>query len=368
MGNIWGMADEFDHLITSAQGRLKAAKIRVSIRRKGDALFLRATLPPKPGSNYVKPHRYELKTGLSVSKDGIRRAEAEAKHLGSLLALKQFDWSDWLGEKPPEERSVKEWVADFKQHYMSTHSLSEMTWKRHWQSVYDVLPQEGKLAVGLVMGTALSTPPDTRKRLEFCKKLQKLAEHAEMDVDLSPYQGKYNSAKPNNSRDLPTDAIVSEWRDRIPNKTWQWIYGIVSTFGLRPHEAWFCKFLDDLTLHVTEGKTGERIVQALYPEWVELWQLQKIQRPKVTAKTYREYGERTSRQFTRYHIPFSPYDLRHAWAIRASITFGLPDTIAAKMMGHSVQVHHETYHRWLSQAQQAEVYRAAIQSGPKAPG
>ncbi|MEL7224056.1 MAG: integrase, partial [Cyanobacteria bacterium J06576_12] len=97
------MSDEFDALINAAQQRLKVAKIRVSIRRKGDAIFLRATLPPKPGTQHVKPHRYELATKLPVSRDGIRRAEAEALHLGSLLAMKQFDWADWLDETPPEE-------------------------------------------------------------------------------------------------------------------------------------------------------------------------------------------------------------------------------------------------------------------------
>ncbi|NET34691.1 MAG: site-specific integrase [Cyanothece sp. SIO1E1] len=361
------MIDEFDTIIASAQNRLKAAKTRVSIRRKGNALFLRATLPPKPDSGHVKPRRYELKTGLPVSRDGIRRAEAEAKHLGALLALKQFDWSVWLGEKPPEDRTIGEWIGEFKQHYMGTHSLTEMTWQRHWQSVYNVLPQDEKLTVGLVVSTALGTLPDTRKRREYCNKLQKLVDHAGIDINLKPYQGKYNSSKPQNSRDLPTDATVSEWRGRIPNKAWRWFYSIVATFGLRPHEAWFCKFVDDLTLQVTEGKTGSRIVQALYPEWVERWGLQTIVRPKITAKVYREYGERASHQFARYCVPFGPYDLRHAWAIRSSITFKLPDTIAARMMGHSVEVHHRTYHRWLSQAKQADVYQAAIRVGPKAP-
>ena len=361
------MSDEFDVLINAAQQRLKVAKIRVSIRRKGDALFLRATLPPKPGTGHVKPHRYELATKLPVSCDGIRRAEAEALNLGSLLAMKQFDWVDWLDETPPEEKLIGEWIREFKQYYMGTHSLSETTWERHWQTVYDALPQYETLVGPQLVVIALETPANTRKRREFCLKLQKLADFAEIDVDLTPYRGSYSSTKPQKVRNLPTDEMVGEWLDQIPTASWRSFYGVVAAFGLRPHEFWFCHFIDELTLQITEGKTGERQVQALYPEWVERWGLKHIQRPNVTAKVYRDYGDRASTQFRRYGLHFSHYDLRQASALRDSNDIKLPDTIAARMMGHSVEVHHTTYPRWLSQAKHADVYQIAIRNGPKAP-
>ena len=250
---------------------------------------------------------------------------------------------------------------------MGTHSLQETTWERHWQTVYDALPQNSQLNSTLILATALDTPSDSRKRREYCLKLQKLADFAGIPIDLKPYRGNYSSTKPQNSRELPTDEQVSEWREKISSSAWRCFYGVVAAFGLRPHEFWYCRFVDELTLEITEGKTGGRTVQALYPEWVKSWELQTIERPKVTAKVYRDYGDRASTQFRRYGLPFSPYDLRHAWAIRASITFRLPDTIAAQMMGHSVLVHNRTYHRWLSQAKSDEVYRAAITTGPKAP-
>ena len=46
-----------------------------------------------------------------------------------------------------------------------------------------------------------------------------------------------------------------------------------------------------------------------------------------------ELGTKVSRQFKRYGIPFPPYVLRHAYGIRASVTFELPVTAAA-LMGH----------------------------------
>ena len=54
------------------------------------------------------------------------------------------------------------------------------------------------------------------------------------------------------------------------------------------------------------------------------------------------------------HPTLQLYDLRHAWAIRSISK--LPSTsLAAKCMGHRLAVHHDTYHRWLDQADIAAV-------------
>jgi len=42
------------------------------------------------------------------------------------------------------------------------------------------------------------------------------------------------------------------------------------------------------------------------------------------------------------------YALRHAWAIRSAV-MGVPDSIAARWMGHSVAVHAKTYHAAIDQ-------------------
>jgi protein tyrosine phosphatase len=52
------------------------------------------------------------------------------------------------------------------------------------------------------------------------------------------------------------------------------------------------------------------------------------------------------------------YAIRHAWAVR-SIAKVPSTSLAAKCMGHTVSVHHSTYHRWLDQADIAAVAAAA---------
>jgi len=43
-----------------------------------------------------------------------------------------------------------------------------------------------------------------------------------------------------------------------------------------------------------------------------------------------------------------------------TIHFGLSDTVAARMMGHSVAVHTRTYHQWISRRDQQQAVEAAL--------
>jgi integrase len=54
-------------------------------------------------------------------------------------------------------------------------------------------------------------------------------------------------------------------------------------------------------------------------------------------------------------LPFVPYDLRHAYAI-CTLSFFWPVEFAAQIMGHSLDVHCKTYHRWISRKRRQEIY------------
>lgn len=188
-------------------------------------------------------------------------------------------------------------------------------------------------------------------------KLTALCRFAGLDVELSDYLGEYE-AKP---RDIPSDQLIAEWRERIPNPAWQWVYGVIATFGVRPHEAFFCELIDEVTLKIHRGKTGPRLSHAIRPEWVHEWGLMDAKLPDVHSNSFRGYGQATCQQLRhRYKMPFRPYDLRHAWAIRASVVIGLPNSVAAELMGHSVAVHTKTYHRWLSADTNRKVYNRMV--------
>jgi integrase len=94
-------------------------------------------------------------------------------------------------------------------------------------------------------------------------------------------------------------------------------------------------------IHLLVNISKKVSVYPIYPEWFELFELGNIYQPKSAV------SDRASKQFAKHKIPFRPYDLRHAWAIR-SMEFGLPLELAAVQMGHSMTVHSRTYHRWIS--------------------
>jgi integrase len=57
---------------------------------------------------------------------------------------------------------------------------------------------------------------------------------------------------------------------------------------------------------------------------------------------------------------FTPYDLRHLWAIETGIgPNALPLPLAAKAQGHSQRVHETTYQRWTSPEIQRGAYESA---------
>jgi integrase len=58
-------------------------------------------------------------------------------------------------------------------------------------------------------------------------------------------------------------------------------------------------------------------------------------------------------------IPFTPYSLRHSWAIR-TLSFDLPYAEAARQMGHSIAVHEAVYWKWLSPRHQQKINDMAL--------
>jgi hypothetical protein len=79
-------------------------------------------------------------------------------------------------------------------------------------------------------------------------------------------------------------------------------------------------------------------------------------------------GNRVTHAMKRYELPFQPYDLRHAWAVR-TIAFKVPTTLAARMMGHSVEVHEKIYQQWITEDFETQVIQKLMEGDrPLPPG
>lgn len=342
--------------ISQANGRLKAAKVGVSIFLKGNRLYLQATFPPKPTSRIKQPHQQKLALGVHANGAGLSTAESQARKIGALLDLGQFSWEPWLKEVIPTEFG-KDWVTKFEQDYFTRRQRSpksETTWTKDYLQVFKHLPDQA-LNAEIIKNLVLTTTPDTRTRKRYCMALVALAKFASIDIDLSQLSGNY-SPKRATPRDLPDDRLIAETFYKIKNPQWQWVYGVLATYGLRPHEIFYLDFADFPIASVSDGtKTDRRRVWACYPEWAVDFDLQNIKLPLVTGKNNTELGSRVTKAFSRYELGFKPYDLRHCWAIR-TLEFGLDISLAAQQMGHSVQVHSEQYHHWISDRHHQKAY------------
>jgi hypothetical protein len=259
--------------LASVNARLRAGGTRVTIKQVNDWLYLRAVLPPKPGSAKVKPFRQEItqpKRGLFADVSGLRRAETLARALWDDVTENTFDWDVWSGKTHKEDKPVKEWIPEFREHWLSKKKCSKKTWKRHWQRAFDRLPQEEFLSAQSLLTTIRTIKPDSRELKRSVEYFQRLADYAGLTIDLSPYKGNYQTGHSEVPRDLPKDEVIAEWFHRIPNPQWRWVYGVVACLGIRPHEAFFLKPTEDpLIWDVLDGKTGPYQASALYPEWVK---------------------------------------------------------------------------------------------------
>ncbi len=350
--------------IQAANEKLKAVSNPVRIRRNGNYLVLRAVVPKKSGEGAGVKQR-DLSLGIAATRAGLKRAVVAAKALEVELNERAFDWGKYDRRQPPEPEieTVAQMIERFKPFKMrrGKRTCSEDTWEKHWLAVYKQLPQDEPLNPLSIAAVLQASGENSRSREQRIEKLQALCRFAELAFDFDLYVGNYEPEP----RDIPPDSLILQWRELIPNPAWRWAYGIMATFGARPHEVFFCEMIEPDVLQIHKGKTGPRISAAIRPEWVDLWGLQdKPELPiklPVEREDFKACGATVGQQYRRYGVPFEPYDLRHAWAIRASVVEKLPVSTAADFMGHSAALHTKTYHRWLSRETNLAVYRKIVQ-------
>lgn len=288
----------------------------VIIFKRGDKFSLRAMLPAKPSSGNVAASQQTIALDIYANPAGIKRAEAEARKVGGLLACKEFSWDPYVGVTTRAAQTVAEWATKFKEDYFTRRSCtpkSQTTWRTEYQTVFNALPPDEELSNGLLLKTITATEPDSRSRQRFCMVTGQLAKFAGLDFNSSPFAGSYSPRRVS-PRELPTDKEIAQWRARIPvDHGWQYAFGLMATYGLRNHEL-FNLDLDSLTkphgiLTVLDGKTGARRVWPCFPEWYDKWHLWEIdQLPQVTGKDNSALGGRVTQALKRYGFckPYEP--------------------------------------------------------------
>lgn len=382
-----------DSAIAALNTRLKAARLGLQVERRGDRLSLRGTLPPRPDSAKTRPHQQRIPLKLPATPAGLKQVEREAKVIAAQLIERRFSWANYLTqaeETAPEIVPIEERIAQFEAEMLARSgpgvaalASRKTTWDKAYAPYLKKLlaqaeQQPRQTLAAAIVATLEALPPHSRGRQVACTAFKAFADFqgVVLPEDIDKLAGLYGSSKAQR-RLLPSDEVIVEWGDRIPNPAWRYVYGVMATYGLRNHEVFFCDY-QALRQGDPEGritvlettKTGLHDVWPFYPEWVERFDLRRGSPPLINtdlaSTTLQRVGQQVAIQFKRYGVPFSPYDLRHAWAVR-TIHFGLPDTVAARMMGHSVAIHNRTYHRWITHRDQRQAVQAALQRSPWQP-
>lgn len=355
------MAIAFSERLARANQRLKSAGLGVALVQNHNRLYIQAKFPPKPTSKRQVDHQQKLATGKPCNGAGLDAAEKLAKQVAGELIAESFDWEKWkqyLSKRSRRPELVGDWVEAYTKEHGS--KVKASTWKSDYRNVFNQLPADAELTLELLESKVLSKAENTAQRKRFAQTLGRLGRFAGLEADFSELRGKYSAATVT-PRDLPSDAAIVQAWEGIKHPGWQWIFGMMATFGLRNCE---CFFLDlqpwlagDDMLHVLDAKTEAHDTWPFHPEWVDQFKLRQVVYPFTqTYENAEDYGRRVSNEaYKRW--PFAPYNLRHAWAVR-TIMFGLPDSVAAGMMGHGIPVHQRTYQHWLGKAHsQAAVNR-----------
>ncbi|MBD2138707.1 site-specific integrase [Anabaena sp. FACHB-1237] len=394
------LQNKFNQELDKVKGRLKAGKVKVGLVVSKNTIQLQASLPIRPGdadrlgTGY---RQYKISLNIPANLDGLKTAEEEAQELGKLIARKTFEWNDkYLGKGRISEsiRTIGDVLETFENEYFKTHKLTEKS--KHTFSYYldylkryvgceTLLTQESielaieKLDNQHAKQSAVKTLKVLRNTLKLTtfnldnikiKKPQPQIRDIPSDEDVVTFFQNFSNYAQTRKGTIKKD-LINTW------KLWQWVYGMLATYGLRPRELfvnpdinwWLSADNTDNTWKVDKDtKTGYREALPLYPDWVELFDLKNAEYLELLKNQTDGRNNFTdintirvncSSWFRRVNIPFTPYDLRHAWAIRAHI-MGIPIKAAADNLGHSVEIHTEIYQKWFSLDNRKKVIKMAI--------
>lgn len=318
-------------------------------------MWVEATLPPKPGSSKQKPHQQRLSTGYKATKEGLKLAVKMAKRIRQEVDTGSFDWSKYSkGKKatpPKPAETCGEWLEIFRQDWERKRVRTALNWQRDWSPYLNKLPADEPLTVEVLESMILSKKPNSCSRQKAVQRAHALAKFAGIECNFKHLSGTYSKEEVE-PRSLPEDAWIEATYLSIEDPQWQRVFGLMAVYGIRNTEVASLDFTDFPILRVTQGKNG--VARAIAPrqkEWAESWDLQGELPVSVSRQAL---GSRITRWFKRraFIKPSGDrllgYDLRHC-AARGWVERGADAELAARMMGHSVDVHRKVYRRFIGE-------------------
>ena len=331
---------------------INATLHKVKVEARGNRLSLVATLPAKDGSGKNKQQR--IATGLANNKEGLRIARARAQRLESDLNLERFKWSDWADLPENGGILVKDAIPKFEYWYWETRGKTigrEEAFRENYLRFLKKLPENKAVTTALLREALVAYPADSFYRKRAHLALGFFARYLKVPLpdDWKILKGRY---KPKSDRFIPSDEEIEKIWASINNPAWAWVFGMLATYGLRPHELFHLDLAKMPMIRVLpDTKSGERVVYPVPGRWIDLFNLGERQFPSFALQeemSNTSLGNKISVGFRQKKLPVVPYGLRDAYAVRCFVV-GVDSSIAAKWMGHSIEVHCSHYQKYIDQ-------------------
>jgi hypothetical protein len=328
---------------------------------------LRCTLPPRPGSGRARAYSQRISTGVSATTpQGKRKIKALKARLEEQLFSGTFSWAAWgIGETPRGEQTIENLLLGLRRHKQATRPVEPRTWRTSYELPLRRLlnPLDRPLTEGAIIEALTQSEANASTRKRDLTALRALASFAGLEVDFTAYRHRYNRSMVR-ARELPSDEEIHRFISTLDRSDLRWACGILCCYGLRPSELSDLDLSDYPKVRVhPDRKTGERAVLPLPQEWAQEWAL-----GEAPPTTWNMGNPQLIAHNMRHHMRdrgwrWQVYDLRHAFARRCA-SRGVSPSVAARLMGHSVEEHTTAYHAFIGEESWLEMF--SRQSGQAA--
>ena len=332
------------------------------IQKANGSLSLQATLPHKTTPRTTQQQQIALWRKANDD-DAAKQVRALAFRLDDELAEGTFEWRNWSKDHIKSASEDTETCltfrdlctgieATFDEKYSAGQKNNRTVWGSKYKPAINWFRRlEGEASMESIC-TAIKCveAPSTRKSIGTVVSVT--LDHLGLQWDKAPL---FDAAKGYTrsclqEKDIPSDKELLDIWTSIKEPKWKWVHGMVMAFGIRPSESLDVWWKDDVlgvTTFKTKGLPFPRDAWALPDEWIEELDLRNMRMPKCNrldvARQYSDYMERRKLKY------FPLYNLRHAYAIRCLVQ-GVDVGLAARLMGHSEEMHRSHYQRWLNES------------------
>ena len=321
-------------------------------------LYLLAKVPRRDGQPGLKQTRIALL--LDDTPVNRRVAARQLATLERQLATGTFEWSYWLDQE--SGITWRQAIAKLHRARVVLGRTSERTWEINYMGRLRQIPPSSPVTTESIAAALQRYDRSSCSYKELWYLLQHLSRLVGVPFPELPVP-TYGQAE---LVAVPSDGEIIEWVEASGAAAWY--FGMMATYGLRPHEIEGAVLIERDYCQVADGtKTGFRTVVPVPREWVERFKLRDRRlRPTMERRGGMDRPDDVSKwlskEVRRLGVPWRPYALRHAYAGRLWREGGsrLDIYTAARLMGHTASQHAKTYRAHIQPHQVAEAAERAL--------